>query len=264
MVVPILVACARPLSIHHSFSTPSSDITSEMSARQRVQALDWRCFGQRNHMTILRKESYETQFDTAAAHNERQRDVDGSFSRPLARRTAPEMSLRDLAKSCRPSFLDPRSVSNRFGRASQAFSDDTRMKRDFINLNRSSQRSAWDSQSMEIYARSRNVSPEASPLGSPLNRMSPLQVPLHLARICNSRRAACLRWSCPDLRPHLDEQECARDDESRAQRTFEPGRFTSLRRESPLPRSPLPMGSDTGIDSPISVAQTFGLRYCST
>lgn len=140
--------------------------------------MDWRCFGQRNHMMILRKESFETQFDTAVAHNERIRNPDASFPRALATRTTPEMSLRDLAKSCREtSAREPRQPTNDcFGRSAGGLLEDSRVKRDFINLNRSSQRSAWDSQSMEIYSRSRNVSPEASPLGSPMSRMSPLQV----------------------------------------------------------------------------------------
>ena len=152
-----------------------------MPARQRIQAMDWRCFGQRNHMMIVRKESFETQFDTAAAHNARKREVEGSFTRLPATR-ATEMSLRDLAKSCRSRsshFVPGDSFCRNEGEISQY----AQVKRESLNVNRG-RRSGWDSQAMEIYTRSRNVSPEASPLGSPLSRMSPLQVlplppPLH-------------------------------------------------------------------------------------
>jgi len=149
-------------------------VTSDMPAKQRIQAMDWRCFGQRNHMMILRKESFETQFDSAAAHNARQRNAEGPFTRPPAARTT-EMSLRDLAKSCRSrsSHLVP---GDSFGRSKGEIPQDARVKREYLNVNRSGRRSGWDSQAMEIYTRSRNVSPEASPLGSPLSRMSPLQV----------------------------------------------------------------------------------------
>lgn len=75
---------------------------------------------------------------------------------------------------------------------------------------------------------------------------------------------ACVSWPCPKPQTLIFPQACSQDAELRAQRTFEPGRYTALGRMSPAQTSPLPIGSSAGMDSPISVAQTFGLRYCST
>lgn len=66
-------------------------INFEMSRTQRVQALDWRIFGQRNHITIVRKEGFDLQFPFADAAKYR-------MHRPAASTNAC-VSLRELAKS---------------------------------------------------------------------------------------------------------------------------------------------------------------------
>jgi hypothetical protein len=63
--------------------------------------------------------------------------------------------------------------------------EEAQLKRDFLNLCRGGQRSRWDSQSMLVYVKSRNVSPEHSPEASPVGRTSPVASIVHGERGAN-------------------------------------------------------------------------------
>eukprot|EP00277_Geminigera_cryophila_P006093 CAMPEP_0179414506 /NCGR_PEP_ID=MMETSP0799-20121207/5705_1 /TAXON_ID=46947 /ORGANISM="Geminigera cryophila, Strain CCMP2564" /LENGTH=340 /DNA_ID=CAMNT_0021187123 /DNA_START=8 /DNA_END=1027 /DNA_ORIENTATION=+ len=119
-----------------------------MTSRERVQALDWKCWGQRNHITILRKQDFDTQYGTAAAHNARLSSrADTSFPRVVTAAPGQIVSLRDLANSSKraQSSLGHSVSVDSFVRGDeiQVVSDEAQRKREFLNLGRGSNRSGW-------------------------------------------------------------------------------------------------------------------------
>jgi hypothetical protein len=171
--------------------THMPEVRPDMTSRQRVQAMDWRCFGQRNHVTILRGRHFDMQYENADTLKGRLRTTGSSFARSQT------PSLRELAKCQRrsnmtmgfdsaDSFSRPANVqSQELQTMSRSQVEEAQLKRDFLNQGRSGQRSGWDSQSMLVYVKSRNVSPEHSPMASPVGRTSPVASIVHGERGAN-------------------------------------------------------------------------------
>jgi len=123
--------------------THMPEVRPEMTSRQRVQAMDWRCFGQRNHVTILRGRHFDMQYENADTLKGRLSTTGSSFARSQTR------SLRELAKCPRRSnttmgFDSADSFSRRANvqseepqTMSRSQVEEAQLKRDFLNLGRS-------------------------------------------------------------------------------------------------------------------------------
>ena len=93
-----------------------AELKTGMTQRQRVRAMDWRVFGQRNHITILREQSFDTQTSCPNTDSARQ----SSLSLPPG--SGPHcMSLRELAdlRSGRSKTSLGRPKIDSFGRSAQ-------------------------------------------------------------------------------------------------------------------------------------------------
>lgn len=171
--------------------THMSEVRPDMTSRQRVQAMDWRCFGQRNHVTILRGRHFDMQYENADTLKGRIKTDGSSFARsqtPSLRELVkcPIRSNKAMGFDSADSFSRPANVqSEEVQTSSRSQVEEAQLKRDFLNLGRGGQRSGWDSQSMLVYVKSRNVSPEHSPMASPVGRTSPVASIVHGERGAN-------------------------------------------------------------------------------